>query len=234
MLVAALLTARLANDAIVPVPRPDDWWRKRHDAVIARVKQGNSDLVFIGDSITHAFGGDPQTGESFNNRGKDSWDKFFGKYHPVNLGFSGDRTQHVLWRLDNGEMDGVQPKVVVVMIGTNNIGSNSPEQIAEGVSAILDWLRVHQRQAKIVLHAIFPRSPNPDNWQRRKVDATNLLLEPIARQKHAIYLDIGAKFLDEYGVLHPTIMPDYLHPNADGYAIWAKALKPTLDRLLGK
>lgn len=233
MLVAALLTARFANDAIVPVPRSDDWWQKRHAAVVARVKQGNSDLAFIGDSITHAFGGEPQTGENFNNRGKESWDKFFGKYNPVNLGFSGDRTQHVLWRLQNGELDGIRSKAIVVMIGTNNMGSNSPEQIVEGIGTIIDWLKVHQRQATIVLHAIFPRSPNPDNGPRRKVEATNRLLEPLAREKHVVYLDINAKFLDEYGVLRPTIMPDFLHPNADGYKIWAEALSPTLKRVLG-
>ena len=215
-----LVAVQASNSAIVLVPRADDWWQKRHADLLIRAKQGDSELAFIGDSITHGFSGD-------------SWEKNFGKYKPMNLGFSGDRTQHVLWRLQNGELNGVKPKVVVIMIGTNNIGGNSPEQITQGVSSILDWLHANQRQAKVVLHAIFPRSPNPDNRARRLVEATNRLLEPLAQQKGAIYLDINAKFLDEYSVLSPTIMPDYLHPNAEGYKIWGQALMPTLQKLLG-
>lgn len=215
-----LVAAQASNSATVPVPRADDWWQKRHADLLIRAKQGDSELAFIGDSITHGWSGD-------------SWEKNFGKYKPMNLGFSGDRTQHVLWRLQNGELNGVKPKVVVIMIGTNNIGGNSPEQITRGVSSILDWLHANQRQAKVVLHAIFPRSPNPDNRARRLVEATNRLLEPLAQQKGAIYLDINAKFLDEYSVLSPTIMPDYLHPNAEGYKIWGQALMPTLQKLLG-
>lgn len=231
MIAVALLTAKLANDAIIPVPRPDDWWKNRHAAAVERAKQGNSDLAFIGDSITHGWGGGPEKNERFNHT---IWDKYFGKYNPINIGFSGDRTQHVLWRLQNGELDGVKPKVCVIMIGTNNMGGNSPEQITEGVGSIVDWLHKNQRQAKVVVLAIFPRSPNPDNWARRKVDTTNTLLEPLARQKGAMYLDIGPKFLDEYGVLRPNIMPDYLHPNQEGYQIWADAIAPTLKNLFGK
>lgn len=219
-LVSFLVATQTSNSAVVPVPRPDDWWQKRHADLLVRAKQGDCELAFIGDSITHGWGGE-------------SWEKNFGKYKPMNLGFSGDRTQHVIWRLQNGELTGVKPKVVVMMIGTNNIGGNSPEQITEGVSSIIDWLHANQRQAKVVLHAIFPRSPNPDNWARRRVEATNRLLELLAQQKGAIYLDINAKFLDEYSVLSPTIMPDYLHPNAEGYKIWGEALMPTLKKLLG-
>ncbi len=217
---ALLVALQANNDAIVPVPRPDDWWKKRHEDLLVRAKQGDSDLAMIGDSITHGWNGE-------------LWEKNFGKYKPMNLGFSGDRTQHVLWRLQNGELNRVHPKVAVIMIGTNNIGGNSPAQIAEGIGSIIDWLHTNQRQAKIVLHAIFPRSPNPDNWPRRKVEDTNRLLEPLAQQKGAIFLDINAKFLDEYSVLSPNIMPDYLHPNAEGYKIWADNLAPTLKKLLG-
>jgi beta-glucosidase len=227
---ALFVAIQAKNDAIIPVPRPDEWWQNRHKAEVERAKKGDSDLAFIGDSITHGWGGGPEADERFNH---ETWDKAFGKYKPINLGFSGDRTQHVLWRLQNGELDGVKPKVMVIMIGTNNIGGNTPEQITAGVSSILDWIHAHQGQAKVVLHAIFPRSPNPDNRARRLVEATNRLLEPLAEKKGAIFLDINAKFLDEYGVLSPSIMPDYLHPNLDGYKIWADGLTPTLKKLLG-
>lgn len=227
-LISFLVATQASNDAIVPVPRPDEWWQTRHKAEVEQAKKCSGDLAFIGDSITHGWGGGP--GERTAN---EHWSKTFAKYNPINLGFSGDRTQHVLWRLQNGELDGVKPKVMVIMIGTNNMGGNSPQQITEGVASILDWLHSHQRQAKIVLHAIFPRSPNPDNWARRKVEDTNRLLEPLAKQKGAIFLDINDKFLDEFGVLRPNIMPDYLHPNLEGYKIWAEGLAPTLKRLLG-
>lgn len=228
--ISLLVVAQVKHSAIDPVPRQDVWWQARHQAMLERAKKGNADLAFIGDSITHGWGGGPEANERFN---RETWDKMFGQYKPINLGFSGDRTQHVLWRLQNGELTGVQPKVCVIMIGTNNVGPNSPQQITDGVASIIDWLRANQRQSKIVLHAIFPRSPNPDNRARRWVEDTNRLLEPMAKQKGAIFLDINAKFLDEYGVLRPNIMPDYLHPNLEGYKIWAEALAPTLKRLLG-
>src|SRR5579859_6662603 len=156
-LCASALLAQASNDALVPVPRPDGWWTHRHEAMVLRSAMGHSDLVFIGDSITHAFGGDPYTGEDFGKRGEDTWDLFYGDRRAVNLGISGDRTQHVLWRLDHGEMEGLQPKAVVVMIGTNNMASNTADQIAQGVEAVCE--RVHQKapDAKELLLAIFPR-----------------------------------------------------------------------------
>lgn len=213
-MLASLLLLQTQSDTIVPVPRNDDWWKKRHEASVARAKQGDANLVFIGDSITHSFGGP-------------IWDKYYGPRKPMNLGFSGDRTQHVIWRLQNGEMDGVKPKVVVMMIGTNNQSANTPEQTALGVQAIVTWLRQHQRQAKIVMLDIFPRDPNPDNVLRRKVEATNRLLQDIREVQH---VNINDVFLDEFGKLSRDIMPDFLHPNQEGYQRWADALEPTLKK----
>src|SRR3990172_4534699 len=138
------------HDAIKPVPR-DGNWMKRHDAMNARVKEGNVDLVFIGDSITQGWEG----------RGKEVWQKFYGERNAVNLGIGGDRTQHVIWRLDNGNLEGISPKLAVIMIGTNNSGTNTPEQIAAGTTAIVKQLRTKTPQTKILVLAIFPRGETP-------------------------------------------------------------------------
>lgn len=232
MLVPILLLAvAQANDALVPVPRTDMWWKKRHYAVVDRVRQGKVGLIFVGDSITHAFGGEPQTGEDFNNRGGASWDHFYKGRNAVNMGFSGDRTQHVLWRLENGEVDRIDPKVAVVMIGTNNMGSNTPEQTADGVEAVCTKIHEKLPDTKILLLAIFPRDKGASQL-RGKVDATNALLKPWAKRHDVTWLDIRGAFIDSNQDIPTTIMPDGLHPNEDGYARWAKAMEPTLAKLL--
>ena len=138
-----------ANPATTPAPRNDAWWQQRHESMNARVKKGNVDLIFIGDSITHGWEGG----------GKDVWQQFYGNRNAVNLGIGGDQTCHVLWRLDHGNIDGISPKLAVIMIGTNNAGNaaQSAEQIAAGVKAIVDKLRTKLPQTKILLLAIFPR-----------------------------------------------------------------------------
>ena len=123
--------------------------------MVGVAQKGESKLVFIGDSITHAFGGEPDTGESFHNRGKDTWDLYYGADKPLNLGISGDRTQHVLWRLEHGEIGTCHPKVAVVMIGTNNLGSNTPAEIEKGVEAVSERVKSLTPGAHILLLGIF-------------------------------------------------------------------------------
>jgi beta-glucosidase len=137
-------------------------WMARHNAVVDRVKQGNVDMVLVGDSITHMWGGVPQPG----GPGQYLWDKYFGSRNAVNLGFGWDRTQHVLWRLEHGELDGIKPKVAIVMIGTNNMGSNSADDIATGVDTIVSVIRHKVKGIKILLLGIFPRDPKPDTPMR--------------------------------------------------------------------
>lgn len=232
MLTLLLLVAQ-AHDALVPVSRPDVGWRKRHYAMADRVREGNVGLVFVGDSITHAFGGEPDSGEGFNNRGKAAWDKYYGKRRPINLGISGDRTQHVLWRLDRYNLERLSPKACVVMIGTNNMGSNTPPQIAEGVAAVCDRLHEKMPNAKILLLAIFPRDKGASRL-RAKVNDTNALLAPWAKGHGVTFVDIGKTFLDGNGDIPADVMPDGLHPNEKGYAMWAKAMEPALAKLLGE
>ena len=232
ILTALSLLATAPNTATLPSPINNDWWMGRHRAMVERAHQGNVDLVLIGDSITHAFGGQPDTGDSFHNRGKDTWDLFFGDAHTLNLGISGDRTQHVLWRLDNGELDGIHPKVVEIMIGTNNVGSNTPEEIAEGVLAVADRVHTKLPDAKILLLAVFPRA-TVGSAQRTAVDQVNSILAKASHPKMT-YLNIGSVFLDKKGEIPDSVMPDKLHPMAYGYRLWAMAMEPTLAKLIGR
>jgi len=230
--VAMLSAAAIAKDikpctAVTPVPRNDAWWMQRHERFNNRVKQGNADLIFIGDSITH----------SWENGGKEVWKKFYEKRDAVNLGISGDQTGHVLWRLDHGNIDGINPKLAVVMIGTNNAGHTPhqpAEEIAEGVKAIVEKLRAKLPETKILLLGIFPRGANDKDILRQINTKTNEIIAKLADDKMVFYLDIGPKFLQADGVLGRDIMPDLLHPNAKGYEIWAEAIEPSVAKLMGE
>ncbi len=184
----------------------------RHQKMNDRVKQGNVDLLMIGDSITHGWEG----------RGREVWAEYYGKRNAVNL-----------WRLDNGNIDGITPKLAVLMIGTNNAGSNTPEEIAEGVKQIVEKLRDRLPKMKVLVLAIFPRGPNKADRLRQVNEKANAIIAKLADGKMVLYEDIRQKFLDKDGNLPREIMPDLLHPNAKGYQIWAEAIEPTVAKVLG-
>ncbi len=211
------------HSAVTPASRPDEWWVPRHEEKVARVKEGNVDLLMIGDSITHGWEG----------AGKPVWDAYYADRNAVDLGFSGDRTQHVLWRLDNGEIDGISPKLAVIMIGTNNWKDNSAEEIADGVTAIVDKLRTKLPEMKILLLAIFPRE-NVEVPIREKLVQASALFSKCADGDMVHYLDIGRAFLDADGKLPESVMPDLLHPNETGYQLWAEAMEPSIAKLMGE
>jgi lysophospholipase L1-like esterase len=211
-------------DTTTPVARSDAWWAKRQTQLNANVAKGDAQLLMIGDSITHGWEGS----------GREVWEKYYGNRHAVNLGIGGDQTQHVLWRLEHGNIDGIHPKLAVLMIGTNNSGGNTPEQIAAGVKAIVEKLRSNLPATKVLVLAIFPRGATPDNRFRKVNEAANERIAQLADGKQVFYLDIGKKFLKEDGTLPKDIMPDFLHPNARGYEIWASAMEPTVARLLAE
>jgi beta-glucosidase len=228
-LAACLLTPSFAaaeekpNDAIVPVPR-EGGWVKRHESFNERVKQGNVDLLFIGDSITQGWEG----------AGKKVWDEFYGKRNAVNLGIGGDRTQHVLWRLDNGNIEGIQPKLAVLMIGTNNSGTNTSEQIAAGIKAIVEKLRTKLPETKVLILGVFPRGPNKEDAKRLVNEGANNIVKQLADDQHVFYLDIGPAFLADDGTLSKEIMPDLLHLNEKSYRLWAESIEPKVKELLGE
>lgn len=227
--IACLLFVQAASaqhSAVKPAPRGDQGWKDRSALLNQRIKDNpDARVLFIGDSITQGWEG----------AGRETWEKFYGDRKAVNIGIGGDRTQHVLYRLENGNLDGVKPKAAVVMIGTNNSNGedNTPGQIAEGVAAIVNKLRATVPDTRILLLGIFPRGEN-FNPQRGKLTQINQVLQKLHDGEHVHFLDIGHKFLASEGLLPAEIMPDYLHLSPKGYQIWAEAMEPLLAKLLGE
>lgn len=223
--------ARTADSAVEPLWRDGGNWMKRHEGFVAAAKKGGVDLLFVGDSIT----------DFWLTRGKAVWDKNWAPLHAADIGISGDRTQHVLWRIENGELDGLAPKAIVLMIGTNNLGPesvdnptlrNTPAEAAAGVKAIVAELRHRLPDAKILLLGVFPRAHDANDPFRARVKTVNDSIASLADGTHVHYLDIGAKFLTADGTLEKEIMPDFLHPSLKGYEIWADAIRDQVTALL--
>ena len=224
-----LLTAESADirteaGAVTPTPYVKHLGRHRQILQEIANARGDFDLILIGDSITAGW---PRLGHNSYAT--------LAPWKPLNLGISGESTGLVLWRLENGALEGLHPKVAMIMIGTNNLGhfgKEKPEWVANGVAKIVATVRDRLPMTKILLLSIFPRSANALDPIRKRVDATNLLIAKIGDGTQVIHLDIGHHFLSRDGTLSKDVMPDLLHPNAHGYQIWLDAVKPTLDTLM--
>ncbi|MCX5771016.1 MAG: platelet-activating factor acetylhydrolase IB subunit [Candidatus Hydrogenedentes bacterium] len=212
-----------AEPADQPASRSDQGWLDRQASFNERVKQGDVDMIFIGDSITQGWEGG----------GKATWDKFYGKRNAVNLGISGDRTQHVLYRLDNGNIDGISPKLAVIMIGTNNASEYTPDQIAGGIKTIVQKLRAKLPDMEILLLGVFPREEKPGELRAKLVEV-NKQIAKLDDGKKVFFLDIGDKFTQPDGSISVDIMPDFLHLTEKGYDIWANSIEPKVKQLLGE
>ena len=202
------------------------WWMPRHEAKLAERKAMKQvDLLMIGDSITHGW----------EDKGKATWERFYADRNALNLGFSGDRTEHVIWRFQNGAIDDIDPRLAVVMIGTNNTGhrKENPAHTAIGIKRVIDELKLRLPNTKILLLDVFPRGANIDDEMRQINNAINEIIKDFEDEESGIwFFSIGDKFLTEEGVLSKTIMPDLLHPNAKGYEIWADAMEPMIRQLM--
>lgn len=230
-----------ANTAIVPAPRdPDDGryggpaFIQRHEEFLKTAREERCDVLFIGDSITDMW---RQTEVNGVSRGKRVWDRYFAPLHALNFGIGGDRTQHVLWRIAHGELDLIKPKALVLLIGSNNTGTEhatgkprnlTPETIA-GVQAVVKALRAKLPQTKILLLGIFPRGEAPQRQQIREINAA---IAPLHDGENIHFLDIGANFLLPNGDINRQLLPDRTHPNEAGYEVWAKAIDAPLKALL--
>ena len=203
-------------------PRPRD--DARHQSFLEVARAGNIDLLFVGDSITDWW--------RQANRGLPVFTEYFGGYKTANFGIAGDTTQGVLWRMQNGELDGFQARLIVLMLGTNNINRNPNADIAEGNRAIIAEFLKRQPQAKVLLLGVFPRGPAADNPFRASIKEINAILSTFADNGRVFYMDIGDKFLAADGTLPADVMPDGLHPNEKGYRIWAEAMAPKVKELL--
>lgn len=228
-----LLGQKPLPSTVVPVTQDRSWpqydWKKRHELTSAAVKRIQPQILFIGDSITHFFGGEKF--DSYPLRGQQTWGDFYEPRKAGNLGFGWDKTENVLWRLQHGAVDGIAPKLVVVMIGTNNSGNCEAADIAAGITAIVAELNKRLPRSQILLLGIFPRGEKPGP-QRDKLATVNQIIAKLDGTPNVTFLDIGAKFLTPEGIIKKDIMPDYLHPNEKGYRIWAEAIEPTVKKLM--
>lgn len=217
-----------APDAPAPRTREYPWmsvetWWKMHRALLAidpGVKR-DSQLAFLGDSIT----------EGWDHA---AWNEAFGRYRPVRLGIGGDKTQQLLYRIDQGELDGLGSRLVVILIGTNNfgLGDSTSAGVAAGVRAVLSRVGEKLPKARVLLLGILPRDELPRTELRTKVSETNALLSKLASGDRVHYLDVGASFLDREGKIPAELMGDFLHPTPKGYRTFAAALTPKLEELL--
>jgi len=232
---AALAQESPAHSAVKPAPR-DANWKGRHEAFVAIAKKGEVDLLFLGDSITDAWGGE---GHHPNSDGAKVFQDRFVPLKAANFGIGGDRTQHVLWRLQNGELDGIKPKVLMLMIGTNNSNNNdnTAVEISDGIKAIVAEIQNRSPSTKILLLAVFPRAtagnPEAKKAQSDKLDAVNAEIAKLddggAKVK---FLNINRVFLGKDGSIPRDIMPDQLHVSPKGYALWADAVKEPIEKWL--
>ena len=223
----ALIGAAAEDSPTTPKERTDFIWKDQNKEINADLKKlgDKMDLAFVGDSITRRWRGDGN---------KEVWNKYWGSYRAVNMGIGGDATQNVLWRLKNGQLDGYQARVFVVMIGTNNCwGQNTvPEDVAAGIKSVVDLIQSKQPKSKILLLSILPvgEKPNPG---RKSRDAINTLISKF-HGGPVEYMDISAKFLERDGAISKDVMPDFLHLAPKGYEIWSEAIKDKVKSLLAE
>ncbi|MEO6789084.1 MAG: SGNH/GDSL hydrolase family protein [Chthoniobacteraceae bacterium] len=226
------------NPATVPVGKLENdgyGWEDRHDAVMKIKDSLKPEIVLIGDSITHFWGGEPDGGR-MGNRGRESWAALFGDRKVLNLGFGWDRTQNVLKRIELGELDGLDPKFIMIHIGTNNLAvtpqhrTETNEQIAEGITTVVERAQAKCPHAQVILMAVFPRGQGATNPERERINAINRLLAPLGKKPRITFLDITDKWLGPDGAVSEELMPGRLHPNEKGYHVWADAMRPLVAK----
>ena len=207
------------NPATTPAPQLIWFQQFQQRNLDEPKKMPTVDLIFDGDSITDRWRG----------TGKGVWAAHYAKLNAVDFGIIADKTENLLWRIQNGQLDNLHPKLVALMIGTNNIGQE-PAQIAEGVQAVVEDYRTYCSHAVILLQAILPRGQSPTDPNRAKIKAVNQIISKLADGKNVIYIDFGDKLLQPDGTISTDIMADFLHPTAKGYEIWAEAIQPIIDK----
>ena len=207
------------NTAAVPTNRGTDDYHKALNAIAAK---GDVDLLFVGDSITMAWKSD----------GRGVWDERYAPLKAANFGLGGDKTEHVLWRLQNGNLDGIKPKVVVLLIGTNNVGRISSEDLAGGITANAQEIRKRLPDAKVLLMGLFPRGETPDHKHRVQVAEVNAIIAKLDDGQHVFYTDIGDKMILPDGQIDKAFLPDLLHLSGKGYKLWADSIQAKIDAFM--
>lgn len=211
------------NTATTPAPHDSSWANKRHQVFLQQAQKGGIDLLFLGDSITENWE-QPALGSDF-------WNRYYVPRHAAEFGIGGDQTQNLLWRIEHGEVEGLHPKVVVLLIGTNNLNHNSVQEIAEGVQAVVNDLRAKLPESRILLLGLLPRETTIDHPNRIKAAMVNTLIAKLDDGKTVRFLDAGSKFVLFDGALNKSVMKDTVHPNAAGYQILVDAIEPVLTEM---
>jgi beta-glucosidase len=217
------------EDASIASPREGRWFMERHEAFLQRAREGPVGLLFLGDSITEGWAGAPGV-----------WDHYYAKWNAANFGVAGDKTQHLLWRITHGELDALDPAVVVLMIGTNNSGDATADQIVRANARIVEVIRQRLPRTRILLLALFPRGPRSSpggEWddgvtRMAVIDAVNARLAGLDNGTTVRFLNINPVFLDRDGRIPRNLMPDQLHLSRTGYERWARAMDPLLQTLM--
>ena len=195
-------------------------WKQMNASQVARAEQGNIDVIFVGDSLTEMW---PMA----------LWDSNFGHLKQANFGIGGDHTGNLLWRLKQPAIAALKPKLVVLMIGVNNINlcNEGPDQVFQGIQAVLAVLRQHYPAARVLLNAVLPEGL-PDSDERRRIVALNQRVRTLEDGKTVFFHDYGAHFMGQGGTLSHELQPDLLHFSEKGYRILAGAMRPDIERLL--
>jgi len=212
--------AQSTNTAVIPVPMTKPGWMERHESMNTKARQGKIDLIYIGDSIVQRYEG----------VGKHVWDHYYASRNALNLGISGDRTQHVIWRLDHGNIEGINPKLAIVMIGQNNGGHNTASEIAEGVTEVVKIIRTKLPKTKILLLGIFQRREKPTP-ERAVLAEANTIISKLADTSTS-YMDINSVFVQPDGTIPASLMPDFEHPSELGFKRWAEAIEAKVAELM--
>ena len=221
ILLALFVTAAPDLTSTTPIPRELDWWAARTTQLQENVDRLGNDakVIFVGDSITQGWEGN----------GAAIWQQTFAPCNAINLGIGGDRTEHVLWRMQNGNLRGLAPDVAVVMIGTNNFGqeeSDSAAVVLDGVVAVVEQLKKSLPNVQVLLLDIFPRGKSFNAMRGSILQVNQALQATFATDSRVSFFPIGHLFIEEDGSINPDIMPDYLHLSTQGYQIWADAITP--------
>jgi beta-glucosidase len=220
------------HQATIATPNNAQWWQDTQQRINDDVAQNEVDLLFVGDSITHWFRKMPWHTEE--TCGVNVWQEYYADRNAVNTGIMADKTQHVLWRLKNGNLEGIHPKLAVVLIGTNNIShQETPLQTAEGIRAIIEYLHAESPKTKVLLLAIFPRGKKIDDKGRLQNEKVNEIISGYDEiYSFVTFLNVNHIFLNEDGSVNTDLLHDHLHPNEKGYRAWAEAMEPTIEKLM--
>jgi len=222
IVLALIAPSAAANSAVTPAPRLSLGWFVHYESINHRARHGGIGLIYVGDSIV----------EHFDNQGTDVWAHYYAGRNALNLGISGDRTENVLWRLIHGNIDGIAPKLAIVMIGQNNGGHNTAKEIGNGVAAIVQQLRVKLPETKILVLGIFPRREK-NSPERAVLSAANEIASTLADGKTVYYMNINHLFERPDGSIIQSLMYDFEHPTPLGHRVWAEAIEPTVSELMG-